>query len=286
MQLHKVGDIAFCSRQESDLDYIRHIAQRVYACYCGESSRWSLPKSDEIWSISFGGRAGVLGVRIDGRVACVKLFYDERLRTKLRVALGCSKGRRAYRNGVRLEEVGISCPRMLGYAERRPLGPAMIVTELAEGYIRLDLWALEHGAPRPIVLALARFIRDLHDRGVWHTDLSPRNILLDPSDANGRFVLLDYEDARFASNVSDRRRLDNLHHLHERVIGYVSLRDRLRFLRAYAPKERRTLRNTLRRMMRKSGTRWLQKHAYANTGPCPPSGPEQVTSAHARRAEK
>jgi tRNA A-37 threonylcarbamoyl transferase component Bud32 len=263
MQLHKAGDIAFCSRQESDLDYVRRAAEYVYARYRGEGPHWSLPKSEEIWRISFGGRAGVLGIHIDGRVACVKLFYDERLRTKLRVALGCSKARRAYGNGVRLGEIGIPCPRMLGYAERRPAGPAMIVTELADRYARLDLWAIEHGIPRPVVRALARFIRDLHDRGVWHTDLSPRNILVDPSDSNGRFLLLDYEDARFIRRVGDRKRLNNLHHLHERVIGYVPLRDQLRFLHAYAPQTHHAFRDPLRRRMKRVGSRWLQKHPYA-----------------------
>ena len=264
MRFHKTGDILFCSRETCDLDYIRETAENIYTHYHGEGPQWHLAKSDEMWPMSFGGRAGVLGIKINGRITCVKLFYDERIRTKLRVALGGSKGRRAYRNGVCLEEAGIACPRMLGYAERRPVGPPMIVTELAEGYVRLDLWAIKHGVPRPIVLALARFIRNLHDRGVWHTDLSPRNILMDPSDPDGRFLLLDYEDARFGPQVSRRRRLDNLHHLHERVIGYVPLRDRLRFLRTYAPQDYRAFRDTLHRMIRKSGTRWLQNHPYAD----------------------
>ena len=265
MQLHKTDNMLFCSAQDGDRDFVEAVAQKVYTRYQGEGAAWTLEKSNEMWQISFGGRAGVLGIRVERRVACVKLFYDERLRTKLRIALGFSKGRRAYRNGVRLGAVGISCPRMLGYAERRPAGPALIVTELAHDSTRLDLWALEHGVPRPTVLALARFIRDLHDRGVWHTDLSPRNILLERSDLNGKFLLLDYEDARFVARVSNRRRLGNLHHLHERILGYVSVRDRLRFLRTYAPEDYRLFREKLRRMIRRSGTRWLQKHPYATS---------------------
>jgi Lipopolysaccharide kinase (Kdo/WaaP) family len=255
MRFHKAGDIVFCCAEERDRDYIRETARQVYNCYHRDGPEWHLPKSDRMWPISFGGRAGVLGVRINDRIGCVKLFYDERLRTRARVALGFSKGRRAYRNGVRLGEARISCPRMLGYAERRPFGPAIIVTELAQDAVRVDLWAQEHAVPRPMVIALAHFVRNLHDRGISHTDLSARNILMHPSDPTGAFLLLDYEDARFHPQVSRRERLNNLHHLHERIIRYMPLRDRLRFLRAYAPEDYRTFRDALRRMIRKSNTR-------------------------------
>jgi hypothetical protein len=264
MRFQKAGDIVFCSAEAQDLGFVQEAAEKAYAHYHGEGARWQLPSSDQMWKISFGGRAGVLGVRIGARTGCVKLFYDERLQTRVRTTLGLSKGRRAYRNGVRLGQAGVSCPRMLGYAERRPFGPALIVTELAEEATRFDLWALEHGVGRATVVALAHFVRDLHERGIWHTDLSPRNILIRRSDPAGRFLLLDYEDARFGPLVSRRQRVKNLHHLHERVIGYVSLRNRLRFLRTYAGADHRALRDTLRRMIEKSGTDWLDRHPYAN----------------------
>ncbi|UCD49420.1 MAG: phosphotransferase [Phycisphaerales bacterium] len=263
MRFQKAGDIVFCSAEERDLAFVKEAAETVYAHYHGEGPHWLLPQSDRMWKISFGGRAGVLGLRINNRVGCVKLFYDERLRTRVRAASGLSKGRRAYRNGVRLSQAGVSCPRMLGYAERRPFGPALIVTELAEGAMRFDLWALEHGVPRTTAIALAHFVRDLHDRGISHTDLSPRNILIRRSDPAGGFLLLDYEDARFGPPVSRRRRLKNLHHLHERVIGYVPLRDRLRFLHTYAPENHKAFRNKLRQMIEETDFRWLRTHPDA-----------------------
>ncbi len=272
MRFHRAGNIVLCSADASDLDYVRETANMVYACYQGEGPRWRVPESDEMWPISLGGRAGVLGVRVNARTACVKLFYDERLRTKLRVALGGSKGRRAYRNGIRLAQAGIGCPRMLGYAERRPTGPAMIVTELADGAERLDRWAAGRRIPVEAVVALARFIRDLHDKGISHTDLSPRNILIRKASPPFRFLLLDYEDARFAARLSRRRRLDNLHHLHERMVGYVPLRARLRFLRTYAPQDYRAFRDVLRRTIEESDFRWLRSHAGRNTTSIPSHG--------------
>lgn len=254
MELHKSGDIFFCSAEGHDLEYVRAVAEAVLARYDGRGPKWRPPESEWMWPVSLGGRAGVLGVRIDGRTSCVKLFYDERVRTKVRVALGASKGRRAYRHGLRLTEAGIPCPRMLGYAERRPFGPAVLVTELAADAVRFDLWAQKHAVAREVVVAMGRFVRRLHDRGISHADLSPRNILLRPTDPAGGFLLLDYEDARFGRRVSRRTRLNNLHHLHERVVGYVPLRARLHFLRTYAPEDYRATRDALRRMMAKSGT--------------------------------
>jgi len=102
------------------------------------------------------------------------------------------------------------------------------------------------------VIALARYLRNMHDHGVSHVDLSPRNILIRHAGAEAEFLLLDYEDARFARDLSYRKRLDNLHHLHERVAQLVPLRDRLRFLRAYAGPDYRLYRQALQPMMLRS----------------------------------
>jgi tRNA A-37 threonylcarbamoyl transferase component Bud32 len=272
MQLHKAGDIRFCSAEARDLDFIREVVQNVYARYQGEGPQWQLPSSEAMWPISFGGRAGVLGIKVKGRIACVKLFYDERMRAKLRVALGHSKGRRAYQHGVRLKEIGIACPRMLGYAERRPAGPSLIVTELIEDATRIDRWVPEHGVERDALVGLAHFVRHMHDNGVSHLDLSPRNILVRRRNGTLEFLLLDYEDARFARRVSRRKRLNNLHHLHERVAGYVSLRNRLRFLRIYAQQEYPVFRDALVHTMTRSDFQWLRHHAGPNTTSIPSQG--------------
>jgi len=266
MQFHRTGDIIVCSTQPSDLDYVAAVARRVYADYRNEGPHGQLTPSEEMWEVSSGGRAVVLGVKFEGRISCVKLFHNERMRTRLRVAAGFSKGRRAYRHGVRLAEAHIRCPRMLGCAERRPTGPALIVTELIDDGIRLDYWAQEHGAPRQVVRALARFIRNMHDRGVAHVDLSPRNILIRPQHEGHEFLLLDYEDARFARQIGRRTRLNNLHHLHERVIAYIPVRDRLRFLRTYAPEEDLAYRTALARMIGKPHAGRSARHVTSAQG--------------------
>ncbi len=249
MERRDTYPIFLASPREQDRDYIREVCETVYASYSGGADRWQLVDTPQIWQISFGGRAGVVGVRVHGRVSCAKLFYDKRLRNPLRVALGLGKGRRAYRNGVRLGQLGVKCPQMWGYAERRPWGPGMIVTELIQDGKRLDHWIAEHGTSSALACALGRTLRDMHDKGVSHLDLSPRNILVRRCGDSFDFLLLDYEDARFSRQVSRRRRLENLHHLHERMIRLASVRERLRFLRAYAPPDYRAWRDTLRRML-------------------------------------
>lgn len=248
--------VILCNRLECDREYVRAVSEAVYASYPGTGSRWQLVDSDQMWRISFGGRAGVLGVRLKGRTGCVKLFYDERLFNRLRALAGFSKARRAYRRGRRLQQLGINCPHMWGYVERWPGKHGMIVTELIEDALRLDLWIAQHRVSREIIGALARFIRHMHDRGVSHMDLSPRNIFVRLHGRDYEFLLLDYEDARFARRVGRYRRLENLHHLHERLASSVSVRDRLRFLRAYAPEDYRAWRNTLRRRLARSMRRW------------------------------
>jgi tRNA A-37 threonylcarbamoyl transferase component Bud32 len=240
--------VTLCDRKQ-DCDYVRAVAEAVYACYPGAGSRWQLVDSDRMWRISFGGRAGVLGVRLDGRTGCVKLFYDERLFNRLRILAGFSKARRAYRHGRRLRQLGVACPEMWGYVERWPGKHGMIVTELIEDAQRLDLWIAQHGVSRDMIGALARFIRHMHDQGVSHMDLSPRNIFVRLHGRDFEFLLLDYEDARFARRVSRRRRLENLHHLHERLAQSVSVRNRLHFLHTYAPEDYKAWRNVLRRRL-------------------------------------
>ena len=258
MKSRQASTIIWCDDTSEDLEYLRAISEAVYGAHAGQTRNWELPASGPLWKIAFGDRAGILGAKLDGRVSCIKLFYDKRIRAKLRRLLGLSKARRAYRNGRRLNQLGIGSPAMWGYIERRPISPAMIVTELVDDGMRLDHWVIENGTPRPLVLGLAGFIKNMHDRGVTHSDLSPRNILIRPRGERFEFLLLDYEDARFGARVGHRARLHDLHHLHERMFSYVPLRVRLRFLRAYAGNDYHPFRRALGQMIAKSRPR--QRH--------------------------
>ncbi len=216
-----------------DHSYINRVADHVLSAYLGGRYQWNLIDSDDMWKIHFGVSAAVVGIELEGRRCCVKLFYDDRLRTKLRTAIGFSKGRRAFRNGLRLQRHGINCPGMIGYAEKRPFGFSLLITELCDEAMRVDHWIQSEGVSRLFVRALAEFIRDMHLKGITHSDLSLRNILVNNNGGRFFFMLLDYEDSRFQQRVTRKQRIDDLHHFNERALKLVSLKEQLLFLKCY-----------------------------------------------------
>jgi tRNA A-37 threonylcarbamoyl transferase component Bud32 len=261
--LRKSGTIRFCSVRPDLDEVLSRVAEHVYGSYDGGEPGWALIDSPQLWRISLGGRAGVVGVNVGGHAYCAKLYYDGRLQTRLRVLLGLAKARWAYSRGLRLERLGIRSPKILGYAERRPGQLPVLVMELLTGVLTLDQWIARHGVTRPLIASVARFIRHMHDQGVVHVDLSPRNLMVSPSAAGFDVWLLDCEDVRFRRRLSDRARLADLHHLDERVLCTVSLRSRLRFLQEYAGRRDSPWRKALDRMVRTSRSKYVKAYRSA-----------------------
>ncbi len=151
----------------------------------------------------------------------------------------------------RLHSVGVPVPEAVGCAVRRgPLGwrGALLTGEVAGA---VDLLAWLYGAPTPaappglrapppaVVLERAgRAVRRLHDAGVWHADLHPKNLLLTPG---GRVLVLDLDKARDrGAPLGPEERLANLARLgrsleKHRLKGLpTGRRVALRFLAGYA----------------------------------------------------
>lgn len=128
-----------------------------------------------------------------------------------------------------------------------PLGwRGFLLLREVEGAI--DLEALLHGVPAPgetgagdlrrVLPTAGRAVRRLHDAGVPHPDLHPKNLLLAPG---GDVLVLDLDKARPASGVlDDRMRLANLVRLGRSIEKHrlkglrTSPREALRFLDGYA----------------------------------------------------
>lgn len=220
--------------QPEDLDYAHAVADMVFAAYDGQTYKWRLTDTDSLWKIHFGVSAGVVGVAGNERRACVKLFYDRRLKARFRNVFKLSKAQVAYERGQALVEHGIACPAMLGYAENDS-GMGLIVSELAEGYEQVDA-RLGHDTGTLFLSAVGTFLRTMHEAGVSHKDLSPRNMLVKEGSAGGRFsfLLLDGEDTRIASCVSLRKRREELHHFYERIYRLVPEGHRRYLIEAYA----------------------------------------------------
>jgi hypothetical protein len=220
---------------EDDSDFVRVVAKEVLDAYDGRGIEWVHPNASTLWKINSGERAGVVGLDIEGRRCCVKLFYDERLWVRFRNSMGFSKAGRAFGNALKLKDFGVGCPKMIGLVRVGFSGPFMLVSELCDYAQRTDHHVSEHGINACLVKSFAVFVRQMHARGVSHVDFSLRNTMVVANDREPfyRFLMLDYEDVRFGKSLSRKRRLNNLHHLLERALKLVPLKWRLVFLREY-----------------------------------------------------
>jgi hypothetical protein len=223
-------------------ELVRGATAAVLSGYDGSQRHWMPERSEHLWKICLNKRAGVVGVRVGSDRCCVKLYYDDRPRTKLRTLLGRTRALRAYRNGRMLRCYGIRCPHMIGYAEARPWGPSLLVSELVDDAVPCDRFLAEQGPNGPLVRQFAGFIRKMHDAGVAHVDLQLRNVLVRPRSVVGgtgaaarnyEFLLVDLEDVRVHRGLSHRVRAGNLHRLNKWAMTTVPVKWRLRFLKHY-----------------------------------------------------
>jgi tRNA A-37 threonylcarbamoyl transferase component Bud32 len=69
----------------------------------------------------------------------------------------------------------------------------------------------DYGKKQAVIGALARYMRALHDAGVYHKDLTPRNFLLEEDAFHGYHIyLVDLNRARIKRKVSVCRRIRDL----------------------------------------------------------------------------
>ncbi len=85
------------------------------------------------------------------------------------------------------------------------------------------------GNRREILFRLARLVRTMHARGVFHQDLKASNILVRGCDP----FVIDLERVKFPRRLAMERRILNLAQLNAAVGAPVTRTDRLRFLRVY-----------------------------------------------------
>ncbi|MHC4607365.1 MAG: lipopolysaccharide kinase InaA family protein [Planctomycetota bacterium] len=113
---------------------------------------------------------------------------------------------------------------------------------------------------RRAVRAFAKAVRRMHDAGIYHGDLTLRNVLV-TDDGNGmRIYFIDFDRGRGGSQPAEA----NLHRLNRFVEkwGHVTRTDKLRFLLAYAG-DRDAARKLARRRPRGL---WLHRLWWTVTG--------------------
>ncbi len=93
---------------------------------------------------------------------------------------------------------------------------------------------------RRAIVRLGESLRHMHERGVYHGDLTLNNVLLTANQNGRQMYFVDFDGAHIATEQSDRRMRANLSRLNRFVEkwlaprGLITLTDKMRFLLAYA----------------------------------------------------
>ncbi|MEN8184025.1 MAG: lipopolysaccharide kinase InaA family protein, partial [Myxococcota bacterium] len=144
-------------------------------------------------------------------------------------------------------------------------------------------------ARRRLLRDLGRWLRGIHDAGVYHDDWSAKNILAAEHDGCWSFFLLDLESVVPHKGLNRRRRMKNLGQICDAPANLTAT-DRMRCLIAYADGDREFTRGSFPRGVLTSARRRARRRAQAG-GPAvagvaqPDSGPV-VGKALERRVEK
>ncbi len=212
-------------------------------------------------------RTAVTRVRCGAEWVCVKEYREAGTAESLKGLVCGSRLRRAWRGAVRLAVKGVSAPELLAVLRRGP--KAYLVTRYVEGSAPLKkllptrfagpLPGAELRAKRMLIRQLAGWLRDIHDKGIYHDDWSAKNILAAERDGNWAFYLLDFESLSARKRLTYRRRVKNLGQLAD-VPGGATATDKMRFLVTYAAGDReltrgRFPRDVLRYALRRAQAR-------------------------------
>ncbi len=143
-----------------------------------------------------------------------------------------SKAKRSYNNSLRLISLGINTPKPIGYVEF----PSLLLFK--ESYYVSDFFDYdfeiravfkdkEFENRDALLKSFINFTYDLHNKGVYHIDYSPGNVLVKKIDENYIFYIIDVNRMKFLEFDVDLRvksmskltsdRVDN-----DLMIGYYS----------------------------------------------------------------
>lgn len=127
-----------------------------------------------------------------------------------------SKAYKSYFNAIKLEELGINTPSPIGFIEFYRNGFFKESYYLSKHY-PYDFTMRHVIVEKPedqkeILIAFTKFTYNLHQKGVWHVDYSPGNILISRKDDGYDFSLVDINRMEFRT-ISGFEGLENFNKL-------------------------------------------------------------------------
>ena len=194
-----------------------------------------LPYSfDSNGELLFQGRNTVKRYQVDGQTVVVKKYKHPNFFQRIAYTFfKSSKTERAYKFAALLRSKGIASPHEVAYIEtkRHGLFTTGYFVSLNCDYPPTSILLSMDNFDHPLADALARFLVQLHEKGVLHGDLNLTNILYKVDDAgNYQFALIDTNRSVFKTPTPDEC-LDNLKrltHKRELLIYIISLYARQR----------------------------------------------------------
>jgi hypothetical protein len=173
---------------------------------------------NEIKIINFGG--------LD---LCVKAFNKVTVFNRFMYSwFRASKAERSYNLARILLKRGIETPFPLGYAEvkgRWGILKTSFYVSLCQRYdfVLLDILNGEHPEAKEILSEFARFMAvKVHPAGIWHSDLSAGNILINKNFSNYFFSIIDLNRIKVKKPIPPRSGVRNLRKLTNRPV-YLSI---------------------------------------------------------------
>jgi tRNA A-37 threonylcarbamoyl transferase component Bud32 len=174
-----------------------------------------------------------------------------------------SRARRALVRGEQVRALGFDAPRALCLIEERRrggVGPTALVSEAIEGARSMREWVHEPAGDeagalaerRRVLRAFGRAIGAWHAAGLFHGDMSPRNILARREEGRLHCFWLDNEGVRRFARLPMRLRVRNLIQVNKRLHA-LTRTDRMRLARGYfdeVPLPRSRQKAVLRRVAR------------------------------------
>lgn len=252
--VERKGDKKLYRRREFDADTVLNAVNRhEEACSVKGPEFVKATSKSSMTSFSLAER--------DATRVYVKEFSNSGFVKFMETVFYTHRGKRAWKAANRLGVLGIPCAEPVALVERRGFGMLQASYLLMENIPEADqLDDVLRSAYLPVSGRLSRekvlekrnliragalALRNFHSKGIYHKDLSSKNVLVSLGDGGEpRFFCVDTDSIQFPLRVSLRRRIKNLAQLNG-LPGCITRADKVRFYKEYFGLTNLTLRHRM-----------------------------------------